>query len=92
MRMAQIPIQVVGESVSSTAIMELVMENMGLGVLSRRCVARVAQEGALHTLSIHGYPMNRYFQICYALRRPVTSQMRDFMQTARQTIAQGDPT
>lgn len=64
------------------------MENMGLGVLSRRCVARVAQEGALHTLSIHGYPMNRYFQICYALRRPVTSQMRDFMQTARQTIAQ----
>ena len=92
MRMAQVPIQVVGESVSSTAIMELVMENMGLGVLSHRCVAREAQEGTLHTLSIRGYPMNRYFQICYALRRPVTSQMRDFMQTARQTIAQGDPT
>ena len=65
---------------------------MGLGVLSHRCVAREAQEGTLHTLSIRGYPMNRYFQICYALRRPVTSQMRDFMQTARQTIAQGDPT
>lgn len=91
MRMAQIPIQVVGESASSTAIMELVMENLGLGVISRRCVTRAKQEGTLHTLSIHGYPMNRYFQICYALRRPVTSQMRDFMQTARQTIALDEP-
>src|SRR5699024_7593280 len=88
MRMAQVPIQVVGGSVSSTAIMELVMANMWLGVLSPRCVAREAQEGTLHPLAIRGGPMSRYFQICYALRRPVTSQMRDFMQTARQTIAQ----
>ena len=91
MRMAQIPIHVAGESASSTAIMELVMAQQGLGVLSWRCARRAVEEGKLHTLAIRGYPMNRYFQICYSLRRPINSQMRDFIQTARRVVAHDLP-
>ena len=91
MRMAQIPIHVVGESASSTAIMELVMARQGLGVLSQRCAHRAVEEGKLHTLAIRDYPMNRYFQIFYSLRRPINSQMRDFIQTARQVVAHDPP-
>ena len=86
MRAAQIPIHVSGESVSSTAIMELVAADLGLGVLSRRCVSRSLEEGSLWALSIRGYPMHRYFQVCYPQRRPVTSQMRDFIAAARTVL------
>ena len=91
MRMAQIPIHVVGESASSTAIMELVMARQGLGVLSQRCAHRAVEEGRLHTLAIRDYPMDRYFQIFYSLRRPINSQMRDFIQTARRVVAHDPP-
>ena len=86
MRAAQVPIHVTGESVSSTAIMELVAADLGLGVLSRRCVSRAVEEGQLWALSIRGYPMHRYFQVCYPQRRPVTSQMRDFIAAARTVL------
>ena len=86
MRAAQVPIHVAGESVSSTAIMELVAADLGLGVLSRRCVSRAVEEGQLWALSIRGYPMHRYFQVCYPQRRPVTSQMRDFIAAARTVL------
>lgn len=88
MRAAQIPIHVSGESVSSTAIMELVAADLGLGVLSQRCVSRAVEEGSLWALSVRGYPMHRYFQVCYPQRRPVSSQMRDFIAAARTVLAQ----
>lgn len=91
MRTAKVPIQVVGESSSSTAIIELVMENLGLGVLSRRCVERYTTEKRIHSCTIQGMPMDRYFYICYHMRRPITSQMSDFTRVARE-VAQDSGT
>ena len=61
MRTAKIPIHVVGESTSSTAIIEMVMRGLGLGVLSRLCVQRYTSEQLICSCTIQGMPMNRYF-------------------------------
>lgn len=90
MRSAQIPIRVAAESTSSTAIVELVMHNLGLGVLSRRCVQRYTSENRIWSCTIQGMPMNRYFHICYHVKHPVSTQMRDFVQAARQTVEEMD--
>lgn len=90
MRTAKVPIRVVAESSSSTAIIEMVMENLGLGVLSRRCVRRYTTENRIHSCTIQGMPMDRYFYICYHVRRPVTSQMTDFIRVAREVAEESE--
>lgn len=90
MRSAQIPIRVAAESTSSTAIVELVMHNLGLGVLSRRCVRRYTSENRIWSCTIQDMPMNRFFHVCYHVKHPVSSQMRDFVQAARQTVEEMD--
>ena len=56
MRTAKIPIRVIGESTSSTAIIEMVIRNLGLGVLSRRCVQRYTSENLISACVIRGCP------------------------------------
>ncbi len=86
MRTAKIPIHVVGESTSSTAIIEMVMSGLGLGVLSRRCVQRYTSEQLISSCTIQGMPMSRYFDICYLAGHPVTSQMADFIRISQQSV------
>lgn len=86
MRTAKIPIHVVGESTSSTAIIEMVMSGLGLGVLSRRCVQRYTSEQLISSCTIHGMPMRRYFYICYLAGHPFTSQMADFIRISQQSV------
>ena len=86
MRTAKIPIHVVGESTSSTAIIEMVMRGLGLGVLSRLCVQRYTSEQLICSCTIQGMPMNRYFYICYLAGHPVTSQMANLIRLSQQTV------
>lgn len=65
---------------SSTAILDAVSHNLGLGVLSKRCIQKNSEQGLLHALSIRGIPMKRFFYICYKKNHPITSQMQDFIQ------------
>lgn len=91
MRIAKIPIQVIGESTSSTAIIEMVVSGMGLGVLSKRCVERYTDVDLVHSCTIQGMPMTRYFYICYHQQSPVTSQMSDFIQAVKQVVSGEKP-
>ena len=86
MRAARIPIRVVGESTSSTAIIEMVMSGLGLGVLSRRCVQRYTSKNLICACTIQGMPMSRYFYICYQTGHPITSQMADFIRVSQQSV------
>lgn len=86
MRTANVPLNVVGESASSTAILEMVTRNLGVSVLSRRCVQRYATENQIHACAIRNMPMNRYFYICYHTNHPVTSQMTDFIRVAKESV------
>ena len=86
MRTAKIPIRVIGESTSSTAIIEMVIRYLGLGVLSRRCVQRYTSENLISACVIQGMPMSRSFYICYPVHHPVTSQMTDFIHAAQQAV------
>lgn len=90
MRTAKIPIRVIAESASSTAIVDMVLHNLGLGVLSRRCVQRYTSANLICSCTIQGMPMNRYFYICYPVRHPVSSQMTDFIQTVHETTQEMD--
>lgn len=86
MHTASVPLNVVGESASSTAIIEMVIQNLGVSVLSRRCVKRYTSGSLIHACTIRDMPMNRYFYICYHTNRPVTSQMTDFIRVAKESI------
>lgn len=90
MRTAKIPVRVIAESASSTAIVDMVLHNLGLGVLSRRCVRRYTSENLICSCTIQGMPMNRYFYICYPVRHPVSSQMTDFIKVVHQTVEEID--
>lgn len=73
------------ECSSGTAILDAVRNNLGLGVLSRRCVSRAAKKGSVSLCTIEGVPMKRFFSICYNQSHPVTSQMQDFIDFAKET-------
>lgn len=92
MRIAKIPIQVIGESSSSSAIVEMVVNGVGLGVLSKRCVERYTDVDLVQSCTIQGMPMTRYFYICYHQQSPVTSQMSDFIDAVKQVVAGEDHT
>lgn len=74
-----IPFQVKWESSSSTAIIDAVRHNLGLAVLSERCVSEYAKAGELFICPIELFPVKRSFYICRNQCQPITSQMQDFI-------------
>ncbi len=66
------------ECSSSSAILDAVRHNLGLGILSYRCVKAYAQKGEIKICPIESLNMNRYFYLCYNQNHPFTSQMQDF--------------
>lgn len=68
---------------SGAAIIDAVRNNMGLGVLSHRCVDEFAKKGDIHVCPLDDISMKRYFYLCYNQNHPVTSQMKDFMEAAK---------
>lgn len=87
MQTARIPVNVIAESSNSTAILEMVVENLGISVLSSRCVERYAKLELLHACTVEDMPMKRLFYICYHSGSPVSSQMTDLIQAAKDEMA-----
>lgn len=74
-----IPVFAHWECSSSTAIMEAVAHNLGLGVISHRYMQDSSIKKQLHECPVEQVSMKRYFSICYNQNHPVTSQMQDFI-------------
>lgn len=85
---AKVSINVVGESASTAAIIELVRYGLGLGVISYRGIERYADNDSVHACSIKGINMDRLFYICYNKKLPMRSQMQDFIEACRQIVDQ----
>lgn len=66
------------ECYSSSAILDAVRHNLGLGILSSRCMKEYAQKGEIQVCKIEDLNMKRYFYLCYNQNYPFTSQMQDF--------------
>ena len=78
-----IPFHVKWECSCGTAIVDAVRHNLGLGVLSYRCIEDYAARGEIKICSLNGISMKRFFYICYNKTHPVTSQMQDFISEAK---------
>lgn len=66
------------ECSSRNAIVDAVRHNLGLGVLSKRCISEYEKNGEIMTCPIENVSMKRYFYLCYHQNHPITSQMKDF--------------
>lgn len=67
------------ESNSSTAIIDAVHHNLGLGFLSERCVLNYMEIKKTHICNIAELSLRRYFYLSRSKFHPVTSQMQDFI-------------
>lgn len=66
------------ECSSSSAILNAVRHNLGLGILSYRSIKEYVQKGEIKICPIESLNMNRYFYLCYNKNHPFTLQMKDF--------------
>lgn len=73
-----IPFVAKWECSSRSGIIDAVRHNLGLGVLSLRCVAEHVENGDIIVLPLEEVSMKRFFYLCHNKRRPITSQMKDF--------------
>lgn len=67
------------ECSSRCAIVDAVRHNLGLGVLSWRCIREYVEKGDVVACAVKDVSMKRYFYLCHNQNRPITSQMQDFM-------------
>lgn len=74
----RIPFFAKWECSSSTAILEAVRHNLGLGVLSERCILAAVERGEICAVPVEDVSMKRYFYICHNKNHLVNSQMKDF--------------
>lgn len=74
-----IPLQIKWECSSGTAIIDAVRHNLGLGVLSERCIVEQVHAGTLYPLELDSVSMKRHFYLCHNQSYSVTSQMQDFI-------------
>lgn len=73
-----IPFVTKWECCSSSAIIDAVRHNFGIGIISYRCVKKYVQKGEVKICPIESVNMERYFYLCYNQKHPFTSQMQDF--------------
>lgn len=78
-----IPYNIKWESSSSVAIIDAVCHNLGLGILSERCLTQHIENKQIHLCNIDDVSMNRYFYICYNQEHRITSQMQDFIEITK---------
>lgn len=79
-----IPFVTKWESCSSSAIIDAVRHNLGIGILSSRCIREYAEKGEVVVCPIESVTIRRYFSLCYNQSHPFTSQMRDFSDLIHQ--------
>ena len=82
-----IPFVTKWECGSRCAIVDAVRHNLGLGVLSERCVKEYVDKGDITICPIEEVSMKRYFYLCYNQCHALTSQMQDFSDTLLQVYA-----
>lgn len=77
-----IPFTTKWECCSRNAIVDAVRHNLGLGVLSYRCVEEYLETGQIILCPIKNVSMKRYFYLCHNQCHPLNSQMLDFIKIA----------
>lgn len=85
-----IPYVVKWECCSRCAIIDAVRHNMGLGVLSRRCIEEYVEKGDINACSIENISMKRYFYLCQNESQTFTSQMEDFINVITDVTAENE--
>lgn len=78
-----IPFVTKWECSSRCAIIDAVRHNLGLGVLSERCVTDYVETGDVIVCPLENVSMKRYFYLCYNQCHPMTPQMQDFADMVR---------
>lgn len=73
-----IPFSTKWECSTRCAIIDAVRHNLGLAVLSERCVTEYVESGDIIVCPLKGVSMKRFFYLCRSQCRPMTSQMKDF--------------
>ena len=81
--MQRYPFTTIWECSSGTAILDAVKHNIGLGVLSERCISDPACKKEVNSFVIEGVSMKRFFYICYNKNHILSSQMKDFINIAK---------
>ncbi len=81
-----IPFVTKWECSSRCAIVDAVRHNLGLGVLSLRCIKEYVDSGDIVVCPVEGVSMKRYFYLCHHKNRPITSQMQDFTDMILETV------
>lgn len=83
-----IPYVIKWECCSRCAIIDAVRHNMGLGVLSQRCIEEYVEKGDINTCSLENVSMKRYFYLCHNQSQAYTSQMEDFTNIITGVLAE----
>lgn len=78
-----IPFVTKWECSSRCAIVDAVRHNLGLGVLSQRCITEYVEKEEIFSCTVENVSMKRYFYLCYNQCHPFTSQMKDFADMVR---------
>lgn len=78
-----IPINVLWESYSATAIIDAVRRNLGITVISSRYVKDHIYADKLHICPIQDTPMHRFFYLCYNQCHNVNTQMANFIEVVK---------
>lgn len=68
------------------SIVDAVRHNLGLGVLSERCVTEYVEKGDIVVCQLEGVSMKRYFYLCYNQCHTFTSQMQDFADVVHNSV------
>lgn len=78
-----IPFVTKWECSSRTAIVDAVRHNLGLGVLSTRCIKEYVEKGEIFPCTVENVSMKRYFYLCHHRSHPFTPQMQDFAELVK---------
>ncbi|MEY8516028.1 LysR family transcriptional regulator [Lachnospiraceae bacterium 29-84] len=78
-----IPFVTKWECSSRSAIVDAVRHNLGIGVLSRRCITEYVEKGEIFTCPVENVSMKRYFYLCHNQNHPINSQIEDFIQVVK---------
>ncbi len=78
-----IPMHIIWESCSASAIIDAVKHNLGIAVISTRYAKNNFDARLMQACPIEDMPMHRFFYLCYNRYHPVNSQMTDFMKAAK---------
>lgn len=78
-----IPLHIIWESYSASAIIDAVKHNLGIAVISTRYMKNNFDTDLIQACPIKDMPMHRFFYLCYNRYHPVSSQMTDLMNVAK---------